>query len=185
MGRLLKGSGGNKEDEVEDGVPCVRYGDLYTTHREMILESRSSVPLAKAHAYTPLRYGDVLFAASGETIDEIGKSAVNLIKGPACCGGDLILFRSRLPVDPRFMGYATDCRVAAVQKARMGRGFTVVHIYPHQIKRLALALPPMPEQAALARFLDHVDRKISRYIAAKEKLIALWMSTSNPSCNKP
>ena len=100
IGALLKGRGGNKEDEVEKGVPCVRYGDLYTTHAESIVESRSCVSPAKARTYTPIRFGDVLFAASGETIEEIGKSAVNLMRGQACCGGDIILFRPRLPVDP-------------------------------------------------------------------------------------
>jgi type I restriction enzyme S subunit len=34
-------------------------------------------------------------------------------------------------------------------------------------------LPPLPEQAAIVRFLDHADRRIRRYIRAKEKLIKL------------
>ena len=34
-------------------------------------------------------------------------------------------------------------------------------------------LPPLPEQRAIVRYLDHVDDRIRRYIAAKEKLIAL------------
>ena len=34
-------------------------------------------------------------------------------------------------------------------------------------------LPPLDEQAAIVRFLDHADRRIRRYIAAKKKLIAL------------
>ena len=34
-------------------------------------------------------------------------------------------------------------------------------------------LPPLPEQAAIVRFLDHADRRIRRYIRAKQKLIAL------------
>jgi len=34
-------------------------------------------------------------------------------------------------------------------------------------------LPPVPEQAAIVRFLDHADRKIRRYIYAKKKLIKL------------
>ncbi len=55
----------------------------------------------------------------------------------------------------------------------MGRGFTVVHIYPHQIKRIALAIPPLPEQTAIARFLDHATNRIACYIRAKKKLIAL------------
>ena len=33
--------------------------------------------------------------------------------------------------------------------------------------------PPGPEQAAIVRFLDHADRRIRRYIRAKQKLIKL------------
>ena len=33
--------------------------------------------------------------------------------------------------------------------------------------------PPLTEQAAIVRFLDHVDRRINRYIRAKERLIEL------------
>src|SRR5690606_34509668 len=34
-------------------------------------------------------------------------------------------------------------------------------------------LPPPDEQAAIVRFLDHADRRIRRYIRAKQKLIKL------------
>jgi type I restriction enzyme S subunit len=34
-------------------------------------------------------------------------------------------------------------------------------------------LPPLPEQAAIVRFLDHADRRIRRYIRAKQKLVKL------------
>jgi len=36
-----------------------------------------------------------------------------------------------------------------------------------------LALPPPTEQAAIVRFLDHVDRQVRRYVRAKLQLIAL------------
>ena len=36
-----------------------------------------------------------------------------------------------------------------------------------------IPLPPLPEQRAIVRYLDHVDDRIRRYIAAREKLIAL------------
>ena len=71
------------------------------------------------------------------------------------------------------MGYATDCRPAAAQKAAMGRGITVKHIYGDQLKYLTLALPPLPEQAAIVRFLDYAERRIRRYIRAKQQLITL------------
>ena len=171
IGSLFKGSGGTKDDAVPDGVPCVRYGDLYTHHEFFVRKAKSCVPEEHAARYTEIRYGDVLFAGSGETIDEIGKSAVNLIRGPACCGGDVIVFRPHVQARAAFLGYATDCANAAHQKARMGRGFTVMHIYRSDLKYLYIAVPPLAEQAAIVRFLDHVDRRIRRYLRAMRRLV--------------
>ena len=40
-------------------------------------------------------------------------------------------------------------------------------------KYLPCIVPPLPEQAAIVRYLDHADRRIRRYIRAKQKLIKL------------
>ena len=173
MGRLFKGNGGSKEDEVPAGVPCVRYGDLYSRHEYFITCAKGFVSVERATDYTPIRYGDLLFAASGETIEDIGRSAVSLMQTGAVCGGDLLLMRPKVAVLPEYLGYAADSAASREQKARMGRGFTVVHIYRSQLRRLALPLPPVTEQAAIVRFLGHVDRRIRRYIRAKQKLIKL------------
>ena len=39
--------------------------------------------------------------------------------------------------------------------------------------RAPFPLPSLPEQTAIVRYLDHADRRIRRYVAAKRKLIAL------------
>ena len=173
VGTLTKGTGGNKEDELPSGMPCVRYGDLYTTHKYFVENARSFIAPEVADQYTKIKFGDVLFAASGETADEIGKSAVNLLRGPAYCGGDVILFRPHGHLIPRYTGYMMDCEPIVHQKATMGRGFTVYHIYGKQLKYLRIPIPPPEEQAAIVRFLDHADEQIQRYIASKERLIAL------------
>ena len=173
-GSFFKGRGGTKADEIADGVPCVRYGDLYTRHRFFVTDSRACVsPEAAAEKYTPIRYGDVLFAGSGETLGEIGKSAVNLLSDRTCCGGDVIVFRPSIAAHARFLGYAADSPAANSQKARLGRGLTVMHIYSSDLKYLSIGIPPLPEQRAIVRFLDHADRRIRRYIRAKERLIEL------------
>ena len=43
----------------------------------------------------------------------------------------------------------------------------------HFMGNVAIPLPPLEEQAAIVRYLDHADRLINRYISAKERLIAL------------
>ena len=42
-----------------------------------------------------------------------------------------------------------------------------------KLSRSYLPFPPLPERAAIVRYLDHADRRIRRYVDAKRKLIAL------------
>ena len=174
IGRFFKGGGGTKEDEREEGIPCVRYGDLYTHHRFFITASRACVaPELAATAYTPIAYGDVLFAGSGETMEEIGKSAVNLIRGPACCGGDVIVFRPSIDAEARFLGYIADCSASVHQKACIGRGFTVMHIYSSDLKYMTVAIPPVPEQAAIVSFLDRTTAALDAATTSAQRETSL------------
>ena len=173
IGTFSKGGGGTKDDEVDHGLPCVRYGDIYTSHKYFVTHSRSQINPDRTPEYARMKYGDALFAGSGETIEDIGKSVVSLIEGEAYCGGDVILFRPTVQAHPRFMGYALDSPPAAFQKSSMGRGITIMHVYSSQLKNMCIPFPPLEEQAAIVRYLDHADELINRYISAKERLIAL------------
>lgn len=173
LGRIMKGVGGSKEDVVEEGVPCVRYGDLYTTHGEAIEAPRTYLAPERAEAYTSIQYGDLLFAASGEKLEEIGKSAVNLIRGDARCGGDMIVLRPATPIVPKYLGYAADAAPSVAQKTMMGRGTTVKHIYPDELRNLTIAIPPLSEQALIADFLDTKTAAIDALIERQERLLAL------------
>ena len=172
IGSFFKGSGGTKEDEVEDGVSCVRYGDIYTQYQYFIRETRANISEESTAKYTPISYGDILFAGSGETIEEIGKSAVNLMGGVIYCGGDVIVFRPSIETDATFMGYSADCFTSIYQKACMGRGVTVMHIYSQDLRHLLILLPPLDEQRAIAAYLDHETERIDVLVMKHQQLIA-------------
>src|SRR5207249_3263917 len=53
------------------------------------------------------------------------------------------------------------------------QGATVESIEHEYLANSRIPLPPLPEQAAIVRFLDHADGRIRRYIRAKQKLIKL------------
>lgn len=48
-----------------------------------------------------------------------------------------------------------------------------LRLYDDRFLESPIALPPAPEQAAIVRFLDHAERRIRRYVRAKQKLITL------------
>lgn len=53
------------------------------------------------------------------------------------------------------------------------QGATVESIEHEFLANSLVPIPPLPEQSAIVRFLDHADRRIRRYIHAKKKLVAL------------
>ena len=173
IGSFSKGSGGTKDDEIPKGIPCVRYGDLYTTHKYFVDQTRSFISEEKLDQYTPIRRGDLLFPTSGETIEEIGKSAVNLVEQPVYCGSDLIIFRPTTPLDPKFSGYLLDSATAQDQKSRMGRGVSIMHIYSNQLKYLWLGLPPKDEQEAIAQHLDEMTNDIDAAMKTTHRQVEL------------
>ena len=173
LGRFHKGVGGSKEDATPDGVPCVRYGELYFHFRNFIRQPRGFVSSAKSAAYAPIRFGDVLFAASGERVEEIGKSAVNLFTGQAVCGGDVVIFRPTVAVHAAFLGYALDSYGAAHQKATMCRGTTIKHVYPDELRGLWTCVPPVPEQERITASLDSALLGCNAAISRLEREIEL------------
>ncbi|MCY4517833.1 MAG: restriction endonuclease subunit S [Acidimicrobiaceae bacterium] len=168
IGLFLRSGGGSKQDEVDDGLPCVRYGDLYTHHDCRITDTRSRIRPDRVNSYTPLRYGDILFASSGENVDDIGRSAVNLMRGRAYCGGDVIILRPAIEINASFLGHVADCASSRIQKSRLGRGSTVIHIYDEELRDLVIPVPPLDEQQRIADILDTIDESIQ----ASERVIS-------------
>ena len=50
---------------------------------------------------------------------------------------------------------------------------TIPHFTKEKFGDLPIPLPPLAEQAAIVRYLDHADSRIQRYISVKERLIEL------------
>ena len=173
LGSFSKGGGGTKDDQVEEGIPCVRYGDIYTSHKYFVRKTTSFIAPTRVHDYARMQYGDVLFTGSGETIEDIGKSVVNLIHGEAYCGGDVIMLRPHGETVPKFLGYLLDSPSLIHQKSSIGRGITIMHVYSSQLKYIRLALPPLSEQAEIGEFLEKATRTANNAIDNAKQQIDL------------
>ena len=91
LGAFVKGRGIKRDDITDEGVPCVRYGELYTQYKDYILKVASRIPQDVAATALPIKKGDLLFAGSGETAEEIGRCAAYLGEEQAYAGGDVIV----------------------------------------------------------------------------------------------
>lgn len=160
FGTFLKGRG-IKRDEIQSrGVPCIRYGELYTTFENYTEQTASFVSDDIAATALPIRYGDILFAGSGETKAEIGTNVAYLGKVQAVAGGDIIVFRG-ISHNPVFLSSLLNSPAIAAQKARAGQGDAIVHIHSSSLAEIVVNVPPIEEQEAIAQILQDADKEIA------------------------
>jgi type I restriction enzyme S subunit len=159
LGTFVKGRGVKRDDVRGSGVPCIRYGELYTAFRDYAAEARSFVAPEIAATALALRTGDVLFAGSGETRDEIGKCVAYVGPTPAVAGGDVIVLRSD-QCNAIYLALLANTPEVVSQKARAGQGDAVVHIYTHALAAIEVTLPPRTEQDAITGVIVSADREI-------------------------
>lgn len=169
LGTFSKGSSVSRAESNTGNIPCIRYGELYTHHNNHIKAYNSYISKTVASKAKLLQYGDVLFAASGETKEEIGKSAAFVNSCEAYAGGDIIILSTNSKLcDAKYIGYASNAPYVTKQKATKGQGDAVVHITSEAIKTISINIPPIAEQRAIAEALSDVDG----LIAALDKKIA-------------
>lgn len=123
-------------------------------------------------------------------------------EGRAACSAELvpsgsIIVTSRAPVGNAAIAAVDLCTnqgckalIPQVKVIEARFGFAVVQVLKSELRSLAtgttfteistakmgtvsIAVPSIAEQAVIIRFLDYMDRRIRRYIRAKQKLIAL------------
>jgi restriction modification system DNA specificity domain protein len=158
IGVFFKGKGVPKNKITDTGFKCLTYGDLYTKYDFVIEGVKSFIDKETALISQEIRYGDICFAGSGETLEDIGKCATFIDDKIGYAGGDIIVFRTEQ--NPIVMSYLLNSDIAKKQKFSMGQGHSVVHIYSSQLEMLKLPIPPLEEQKKIAEILLSCDKAI-------------------------
>ncbi len=121
--------------------------------------------------YKLVQPGDLVYNKMRAWQGAVGVSAYRGIVSPA-----YIVQRLRSAENlPRYMHFLLRTPLFASEAERWSYGITSDQwsLRAEEFKCIYFSLPPLAEQTAIARFLDYMDRRIRRYIRAKEKLIKL------------
>ncbi len=159
LGKLLKGKGIPKADVKDEGLPCVRYGELYTKHHRIIREFNSFISQEDKTKSFLLKKNDILFAGSGETITEIGKSAAFVNEIEAYAGSDTLIFRP-YDMEGYYLGYLMNSQLVRQQLNKYGTGATVMHIYNSDLAKVKVPKIDKEKQIEIANKLESISQNI-------------------------
>ena len=171
----VNGVWGNDPDGNDD-LPCVRVAD-FDRHRlrvnRPIPTMRSVAPNERRRRM--LRCGDLLLEKSGGG-DQQPVGVVMLFdhEVSSVCSNFIARISVRQGFDSLFLTFLHSALYSIGLNTRSIKQTTgIQNLDSTGYLNESVAFPPLHEQRAIARYLDYMDRRIQRYIRAKERLIEL------------
>ena len=153
---MYRGSGIKRNEITPDGIPCVRYGEIYTTYGVWFNKCVSHTQIERVTSPKYFSHGDILFAITGENVNEIAKSCAYLGNDECLAGGDIVVMKHEQ--NPKYLAYALSTTDAQKQKSAGKVKSKVVHSSIPAIQSIKIPLPPLAEQQRIVSILDRFDK---------------------------
>ena len=173
--RIVAGTWGS-DPTGRDDIVCVRVADFDRQRLDVDLRKPTlrSVPVGERQGRR-LDAGDLLLEKSGGgDLQPVG-TVVHFDHDQEAVASNFIgRMRVRAQNSSRYVLYLNSVLYAirlTVRSIKQTTGIQNLDVAAYLGE--PIPLPPLFEQTAIARFLDHADRRIRRYIRAKERLIEL------------
>jgi len=178
MFRFNKGLTITKENLINEGVPCVNYGEIHSKYgfevnpdvHELKCVSKDYL---KATSNSLLNEGDFIFADTSEDLEGSGNFTYLNSNIQTFAGYHTIIARPLSNLNSRYIAFYFDSLSQRTQIRKKVKGVKVFSITQNILKDIYLILPSENEQTAIANFLDRKTAQIDQAIAIKEKQIEL------------
>ena len=167
---IYRGSGITRNQVTEEGIPCVRYGEIYTSYGIWFDECISHTNENEISNKKYFEYGDILFAITGESVEDIAKSCAYVGQDKCLAGGDIVVLKHKQ--DPKYLAYALSTTDARLQKSKGKVKSKVVHSSVPAISEIKVPVPPLEVQREIVRVLDNftfLSAELSAELSARRK----------------
>lgn len=152
---IYRGTGIKRDQVTPDGIPCVRYGEIYTTYNTWFDECVSHTQLEYVKSPKYFEYGDILFAITGESVEDIAKSIAYVGNEKCLAGGDIVVMKHKQ--NPKYLSYVLSTYAVRQQKSKGKIKSKVVHSNVASIENIEIPLPPLDVQERFANVLDNFE----------------------------
>jgi type I restriction enzyme S subunit len=177
---ILRSANNSRADLSSEGdCGYLHYGDIHT-HSSVFLdcgrELKTFIASNRVHGTPDMQDGDLVMVDASEDTDAIGKAVeITGLRGrKAVAGLHTILLRGRLgQLSDGFKGYLQYFAQVRHSLVRMATGVSVYGISKSAIKKIAVTIPDVEEQAAIAAVLSAMDAEITALERRRDKTKAI------------
>ena len=172
LGKMIRGKGIKRTETVDHGLPCVRYGEIYTSYNIAFSETKSFISPSLDKACLHFSSGDIIFTLTGENKVDIAKAVAYCGDIPVAAGGDMAFWTAH-GMNPLYLVYYMASPYCIEQKRRTATGDIIVHISTDKVGGFMVPVPPIEEQKRIVKLIKELEPYIERYAVAEAKLNSL------------
>lgn len=184
VGTFQRGGGFLKSDYVDEGFPCIHYGQIHTTFGVSTSSHLTCIPESLAKSKSKLaKSGDVIIAITSEDVEGSCKCTAWLGGYDVAVGGHTAIFHHCL--NPVFVAYYFRGKLFSQAKEKYARGFKVVEIKPSDIASIDISFPSLPEQEHIVAELDLLSGILDKQKAQLQELDTLERAIFNEMFGDP
>ena len=166
---MYRGSGIKRDQITPVGIPCLRYGEIYTTYNYSFDECVSHTQEAIISPKKYFEKGDILFAITGESVEDIGKCIAYTGNTKCLLGGDIVAMKHKQY--PQYLAYALSTKEAIRQKGLGKVKLKVVHTNIPTLKTIRIYLPTIEIQKQIVSHLDKLSSNVKQMEERYKKIV--------------
>ena len=131
IGSVTRGGNFQKKHFVDQGIPCIHYGQIYTRYALHATETISFVSNETASKSKMAHPGDVVMAVTSENIEDVCKCVTWLGNCDAAISGHTAIIHHNQ--NPKYMTYFFHSACFDVQKRKLAHGTKVIEVTPDKL----------------------------------------------------
>lgn len=152
---ISRGGSFQKKNFVEEGFPCIHYGQIYTSYGLSTRQTVSYIDGAIASKQKKARPNDIIMAVTSENIEDVCKCVVWLGEGEVAISGHTAIIRHNQ--NAKYLAYYFNSSHFYSQKVKYAHGTKVIEITPDKLKDVRIPLPPVQVQKQIVDVLDKLS----------------------------
>lgn len=155
VGTFIRGKRFVRTDIVEEGIPCIHYGDIYTYYGLTATKAKTYLKPEKAEKMKFASKNDVVIVGAGENNMDIGVGVAWLSDEKVAIHDACYIFKSKM--NPRFVSHYLRGSNYHLQIKKYVCEGKICSISSKSIGRSLIPVPSLQEQERIANILDRFE----------------------------
>ena len=155
IGTFIRGNGLQKKDFMENGVPCIHYGQIYTHYGTFATKTKSFVSKETANKCKKAHKGDLIIASTSENVEDVGKTVAWLGDDDVAISNHTFIYSHNQ--NPKYLAYLFQTQAFLKYKKTKVVGVKVIDIPQKALESFCIPVPPLEEQERIVSILDKFD----------------------------